>query len=102
MAIQIRTGSITFGRMSGSGPRTNFQDVTFSSAISNATAILTGMNVEYSPSGGDHHLGNLDMRLNTNLSGSTVRVTAAFGLRDWSGNWDDDYDGQIFFAVVGE
>lgn len=33
---------------------------------------------------------------------TTVRVTATYGLRDWSGNWDDDYEGTVFFAVVGE
>ncbi len=102
MTMQIRTGSITFGRMSGNGPRTAFQDVIFPTAINNATAILTGMSVSYSPSDGDHHLGNLDIRLNTSRSGATVRVTATFGLRDWSGDWDDEYEGQIFYAVVAE
>jgi hypothetical protein len=30
----------------------------------------------------------------------TIQVT--YGLRDWSGNWDDQYDGTINFAVIGE
>ncbi len=102
MPIQIRTGSITFGRMKGSGPRSDFRDVTFSSAVTNATAILTGMSASFSPGDDDHHLGNLDVRLGTTVNGATVRVTATFGLRDWSGDWDDDYEGQIFFAVIGE
>jgi hypothetical protein len=25
-----------------------------------------------------------------------------YGLRDWSGNWDDKYEGDIHFAVLGE
>jgi hypothetical protein len=29
-------------------------------------------------------------------------ISGAIQLRDWSGNWDDDYDGQVFFAVIGE
>jgi hypothetical protein len=31
-----------------------------------------------------------------------VRVTATYGLREWSDNWDDRYEGAIFFAVIGE
>ena len=100
--MQIRNDSLSFGPLSGSGPRTAFTDITFSGSLAQASAILTGMNVEYSPNGGDHHLGNLDVRLSSAINGSTVRVTASFGLRDWSGNWDDNYQGQIFFAVIGE
>jgi hypothetical protein len=29
-------------------------------------------------------------------------VNVTFGLRDWSGNWDDQYDGQILFSVIAE
>ena len=100
--MQIRTGSITFGQFKGSGPRASFADVTFPNALTQATAILTGMQARFSPNDGDHHLGDLDVRLNSSTSGSTVRVTATFGLRDWSGTWDDNYDGQVFFAVVAE
>jgi hypothetical protein len=70
--------------------------------VTTATAILTGMNVEYSHND-DHHLGNLQVGVSgALLDPTTVRVTATYGLRDWSGNWDDDYDGQVFFAVIGE
>jgi len=100
--MEIRTSSLNFSRFEGSGPRSLFVDVNFSSPISQAAAILTGFSASFSPSDGDHHLGDLDIRLNTAVTGSTVRVTAMFGLRDWSGNWDDKYEGQIFFAVIGE
>jgi hypothetical protein len=100
--MEIRNGSISFGRFEGSGPRQSFQDLNFGVPIKQASAILTGFNVQFSPSDGDHHLGNLDVRLTTAISSTTVRVTATFGLRDWSGKWDDKYEGQIFFAVIGE
>ncbi|MEO0616217.1 MAG: hypothetical protein AAFY69_08785 [Pseudomonadota bacterium] len=100
--MEIRTGSIRFGRSSGSGPRTSFQDVALTNAPTQATAIMTGMRSAFSRSDGDHHLGNLEVRLNAAVSGSNVRVTATFGLRDWSGNWDDDYEGEVFFAVVAD
>ena len=100
--MEIRTGSISFGRFSGSGPRTAFQDVVLATAPTQATAIMTGMRAAFSRRDGDHELGNLEVRLNSALTGSTVRVTATFGLRDWSGEWDDDYEGQVFFAVVAD
>ncbi len=98
--MQITQGLITFSPMSGSGPRTATEDVTFPNAITTAVALLTGMNVEYS-NGDDHHLGNLQVGVSGAILGSnTVRVTATYGLRDWSGNWDDDYDGTVSFVVV--
>lgn len=101
--MDIQRSEITFGRFEGSGPRQASRDVTMTSPLSAATALLTGFNVQFSSNDGDHHLGNLDVRLNAEiLTGTTVRVTATFGLRDWSGSWDDRYEGQIFFAVVGE
>jgi hypothetical protein len=72
--------------------------------VSKATAILNGFNVEYSNQD-DHHLGLLNVSVSVPpgaISGSTVAVTVTYGLRDWSGNWDDQYDGQIRFTVVGE
>lgn len=101
--MQIERSSITFGRFSGSGPRQDTRDVTMPGPVSTATVMLTGFNVQFSSNDGDHHLGNLDVRLSASMLTSTsVRVTATFGLRDWSGSWDDRYEGQIFFAVVGE
>lgn len=101
--MQLRSASVTFGRFEGSGPRQTFQDVTFPAPVSSATAILTGFNVSFTPSDGDHNLGNLDVRLDASAVDATnIRVTATFGLRDWSGNWDDQYEGTVFFAVVAE
>jgi hypothetical protein len=31
-----------------------------------------------------------------------VRVRVIYGLRDWSGDWDDDFEGRISFAVIAE
>ena len=101
--MQIANSSITFGRFDGSGPRQATADVPLAAAVTAATSFLTGFNVAFTASDGDHHLGNLDVRLGTSLlNPTTARVTATFGLRDWSGDWDDQYEGQIFFAVVGE
>lgn len=100
--MEIRNDSIVFGSFEGSGPRSAFRDVIFPSNMTKATAILTGISASFSRSHDDHHLGNLEVRLNSSISGATVRVTATFGLRDWSGNWDDKYEGRVFFAVIAE
>ena len=101
--MEIKTDSVNFGSFEGSGPRTLSRNLTFSSNVSQAAAIMTGFNASFSPSDGDHHIGNLDIRIRTDApAGNTVNVNVTFGLRDWSGNWDDKYEGQIFFAVIAE
>lgn len=101
--MQIKPGSIPFNSFDGSGPREESTDVPLDAGAVQATAILTGFVAGYSPSDDDHHLGNLEIRLRTEiLAPQLVRVTAVFGLRDWSGDWDDRYEGIVNFAVLAE
>lgn len=102
--MQIQAGSVALSPISGSGPQILTTTVTLPAPVTQATAILTGFLTEFS-NGDDHHLGQLDIQVNVpsnGISGATVTVQATIGLRDWSGNWDDQYDGQVFFTVVGE
>jgi hypothetical protein len=105
MSLQIANDSQTFGSISGTGPNSITKTVVMPGPVSQVTAILTGFIVEFSR-GDDHHLGQLDVQVQvlpgTSLPGTNVQVRIIYGLRDWSGNWDDQYDGTIFFAVVGE
>ena len=102
--MQIVTDSISFNSFEGSGPRSDTKVITLPAGASQVTALLTGFNAAFSPNDGDHHLGNLDIRLSarflTALPSSTVEVRATFGLRDWSNEWDDKYEGVVRFAVV--
>jgi len=104
--MQIVNDSISFNSFEGSGPRQDTKTVTLGANASQAIAVLTGFNAAFSPSDGDHHLGNLDIRLRTRFINPTpstlVEVTATFGLRDWSDEWDDKYEGVVRFAVVAE
>jgi hypothetical protein len=101
--MQIVTDSISFNSFEGSGPRNDTKLVNLTANATQAAAILTGFNAAFSPSEGDHHLGNLDIRLSTRLVSPTiVEVSATFGLRDWSNEWDDKYEGVVRFAVVAE
>ena len=102
--MQIQTSSWPFDRLSGMGPQVATTSVTFPSPVTQATAILTGFIAEFS-NGNDHHLGQLDVQVVVpagGVNGTDVTVQVTLGLRDWSGNWDDQYDGQIFFAVIAE
>ena len=65
-----------------------------------ATAGVSGYTFAYS--GDDHHVGRIEVRLDTSILNNTVTVTGWFGLHDWSGNWDDLYDGTIEFTLVAD
>ncbi len=102
--MQILNGTISFNRHRGDGPRRLSTEVVFDTGVTQATAILSGFDVAFSPRN-DHHLGRLEVRLESSidpLAPRRVNVAAIFGLRDWSGEWDDDYEGEVFFSVVGE
>jgi hypothetical protein len=102
--MQILNDSIRFNRTRGDGPQRASTEVIFPTEVGQATVILTGFDVAFSPRD-DHHLGNLEVRLESEidqLARRRVNVDAIFGLRDWSGDWDDNYEGEIFFTVVAE
>lgn len=102
--MQVLPGSVAFGPVSGSGPQVQSTTVTFPSPVTQAAAILTGFTAEYSGNN-DHHLGQLDVQVIVppgGITGATVTVQVTYGLRDSDTNFDDQYDGQVFFSVVGE
>lgn len=102
--MQVRTTSFSFNRLKGSGPRNARNEVLFPSAITQAAAFLKGFDVAFSPRD-DHHLGNIEIRIDATidtLAPQRVFVDVIYGLRDWSGDWDDNYEGEVFVTVVGE
>ncbi|MFP5228952.1 MAG: hypothetical protein ACLGXA_15140 [Acidobacteriota bacterium] len=100
--MEISTGSLDFSQpLSGAGPRTASQTIVFARPVVSATAGLVGYLAEYS-GGNDHHVGKLQIQVETQIQNNTVTVNGTFGLRDWSGNWDDPYDGRINFVVVAD
>jgi hypothetical protein len=100
--MDIRVDSLDFSQaLSGDGPREASKTIVFPRPVSAAVAGLTGYLAEFSSSN-DHHIGKLDMRLSTEVVADVVTVTGRLGLRDWSGNWDDPYDGVIDFVVLAD
>lgn len=103
--MQVKGGHISFNERRYYGPREEKAEVIFDSPVTQATAILTGFDVAFTESGGDHHLGNLEVRLDAEidrLAPQRVNVVATYGLRDWPEEWDDPYEGEVFFTVVAE
>jgi len=99
--METRSGSIFFPRSRGSGPRSaNSAPMVFPRQVLRAAAGLTGYTAQFLPD--DHHLGQFRVQLSTNIVANTVSVIATFGLRDWSGDWDDDYMGTVNFVVLAE
>jgi len=99
--VELRSGSVDFSQpLRGSGPRTASQTIVFPRSVIRAVAGISGYTAAFS--GGDHHIGRLEVFLDTSINDNTVTVSARFGLRDWSGDWDDDYDGTIEFVVLAD
>lgn len=101
--MQIVTDSISFGPVHGSGPQVQTKDINFGIFnVTRANVVLTGTDFGFSQSDGDHHLGTVYIKVDSTVVGNIVRVTATLGVRDWSGNFDDDYEGNVYFAVIAE
>jgi hypothetical protein len=101
--MEFRIGSLDFtAPVSGSGPRTASSTVVFPRAVTNQVAALTGYWMGYAQSAGDHHVGRLVAEAASVVDDNTVTVTATLGVRDWSGDWDDLYQGTVDFAILAE
>lgn len=102
MPMEIRTDSLDFSSpLRGDGPRVVSKTLVFPRAVTAAVAGLSGYLAEYG-SHDDHHIGRLEIRLDTSVNNNTVTIDGRLGVRDWSGNWDDSYDGILDFVVLAD
>jgi hypothetical protein len=72
----------------------------FPRQVLRAAAGITGYTAQFLPD--DHHLGQFRVQLSPTVIANTVTVSVTFGLRDWSGDWDDDYTGTVNFVVLAD
>lgn len=98
--MEIRTGSVLFSSLRGAGPRTASQTLVFPRTVLQAAVGLAGYSAGFS--GSDHHLGLFSVVATHLTNANTVTVTVNLGVRDWSGDWDDSYEGTVRFSVLAE
>lgn len=91
---------MNFPSQKGIGPRTVNENVHFFSNVQDSTAVLTGFQARFTKD--DHPLLQLEVDLQSQLpAANQLQVSGTYGLRDSSGNWDDEYDGVIRYAGLG-
>ncbi len=99
--MEIRTGSVFFPPLRGTGPReTRSSPFVFPRNILRGVAALTGYSVGFQ--GDDHEWGKLEIETQIEIDQNTATVRIVYGLRDWSGSWDDDYQGAVNFIILVE
>jgi hypothetical protein len=98
--MEIRETSLSFPVTRGSGPRTASATLVFPRQVNSAVATIRGYQVGFV--GDDHHVGMLQVELETQINANVVIVNGRLGCRDWSGNWDDEYNGSIMVGVLCE
>lgn len=99
--MERRTGSLTYPR-GRDGSRTANRVFNFTSPVRQAVAVLTGTDFGFSQADGDHHVGRVTTLLDVAVDDDVVTVEGTFGVRDWSGDWDDDYEGSLQFLLLAD
>jgi hypothetical protein len=99
--MEIRSLSFDFPSLRGGGPRTLEHTVVFPRPVVSAVAALVGYSARFGDDD-DHHLGRLEIAATSQTTANAVVVRVAFGLRDWSGNWDDSYAGLVDVTVLAD
>lgn len=98
--MEIRETTLSFPVARGSGPMTANRTLVFPREVVRAVAAVRGYQIGYA--GDDHHVGLLELGLDTAVDHNTVTVNGRLGCRDWSGTWDDDYGGTVQVSVLAE
>ena len=76
--------------------------VNFNRPVRTAVAALTGDTVSFPQSTEGRRLGLLQVDLRTSVDAEQVSVDVTYGLRDWSGHWDDAYAGTFRYVIYAE
>ena len=98
--MEVRETTLTFSVARGSGPIAANRTIVFPRQVDKAVAAVRGYQVGFA--GEDHHVGLLEVAVDTAIDQNTVTVNGRLGCRDWSGTWDDDYGGSIQVSVLAE
>lgn len=87
----------------GGGITPDIDVVEFDTAPAQVTAILTGFRVWFQKPT-NRELGLLEVRVGVpiKLTDTQFEIPVTFGLRDWSGEWDDEHGAEVHVAVIGD
>ncbi len=99
--MEIKTDSIIFPKARVINPQYQQRTYSFPKPVRDAAVGLTGVNFGFSPRQ-DRDFGVTNIRLDASWNGNLVTVEARFLVRDWSGEVDDDYEGNVQFVVIAE
>lgn len=102
--MDVRSSSFHFPSTEGSGPQSASAQLSFPRAVRRVAVGITGYSATFENEE-DHHLGRLIVELNAsvnNADATKVDVSGTFGLRDWSGDWDDPYGGLVEYTVLAD
>ena len=102
--MEIRTTSLLFPKAEDEGPLSAQAEIVFPRDVERVTAGITGYTAVFEDED-DHHFGRLEVEVNARVDAddaTKVIVSGAFGLRDWSNEFDDPYSGLIDIAVLAD
>jgi hypothetical protein len=102
--VDVRQSSFNFPEVEDEGPQSATAQIAFPREVRSVAVGIAGYSATYENSE-DHHLGRLTVELSARVNGddaTKVDVSGTFGLRDWSGDWDDPYSGVIDYVVLAE
>jgi hypothetical protein len=100
----ILQGALSYPSIEDFGPQTAEQVVNLIEPVHTHVALLSGFVLDFF--GDDNsddpqlHLLQIDLGSN-NLSQYAVEVNGRLGVRDRSGQWDDNYGGTVIYTLVG-
>jgi hypothetical protein len=102
--MDIRQSSFNFPKIEDEGPQTAAAEIVFPRQVLSVAVGIVGYSATFE-NREDHHLGRITVELGASINtadANRVDVSGVFGLRDWSGEWDDPYSGVVDFAVFAE
>lgn len=102
--MDIRSSSFHFPSTEDTGPQSASAQLSFPRAVRQVAIGIGGYTATFENEE-DHHLGRLIVELNARVNSddaTKVDVSGSFGLRDWSGEWDDPYGGLVEYTVFAD
>jgi hypothetical protein len=95
---------ITISQFSTKGEPSPISSTTsqFSNSVLNAEAALRSWELCFSTTDKHFHRGFVRITAVEKVEERKVKVTAEIGLRDHSGEWDDNYEGSAEILVIAE